>query len=421
MFQLLIFRSIFFQFYTGLFIVGLSIANCQAQSLDSLLKKAYANNPELKALQLEYEAALQQGPQVSQLPDPTVGVGIPILPVETRLGSQNLLISANQMFPWFGTLKAKEDVVLTMAKSKYERVAVERLNIDYQIKTAYYNLYLLQAKQHIFRKNIRIFETLEKVALAKVESGKSLAADVLTVRIKIEELNQQIQTLEEQKLTYTAIINEAVNDPLNSAIQIDTTQITRAEIEYNIEQFRENIQANHPLIKQLDWNIETSSKALALNALNGKPSFGVGLDYSLVNSRTDAFPVNNGRDILIPKVMVSIPIYRKKYAAKKEEENLKQQSFKLQKESLTNRMISSIQGYKSEYESAKLMLELAHKQIEISNGAYDILLAEYSSKGRRFDELMKLQSDINRYEIEIIKSIVQSHLAKFKIDRLTNF
>ena len=393
----------------------------KAQTLDSLLIKAYDNNPELKALQLEYEAALQKGPQVSQLPDPTVGVGVPVLRPETRLGGQVFSVSASQMFPWFGTLKAKENVVLTMAKSKYERIAAERLNIDYQIKTAYYNLYLLQAKQNILRKNIRIFETLEKVALAKVESGKSIASDVLTVRIKIEELNQQIQVLEEQKLANTATINEAINNPFNSAIQIDTTQISIAEIEYNIEQFRKNIQANHPLIKQLNWNIETSNKALVLNALDGKPSFGVGLDYGLVNGRTDAFPVNNGRDILIPKAMVSIPIYRKKYAAKKEEESLKQQAFEFHKESLTNRMISSIQGYKSEYESAKLMFELAYKQIEISNSAYDILLADYSSKGKRFDELMMLQSDINRYEIEIIKSIVQSHLSKFKIDRLTDF
>lgn len=398
-----------------------SAISVEAQSLGSLLKRAYDNNPELKALQLEYEAALQKGPQVSQLPDPTIGVGVPILPVETRLGAQNLIISANQMFPWFGTLKAKEDVVLSMAKSKYERVAAERLNIDYKIKTAYYTLYLLQAKQRIIRKNIRIFETLEKVALAKVESGKSIASDVLSVQIKIEELKQQIQILEEQKKAYTAAINEAINNPTNAAIQIDTSQIKIAPLAYNIDQFRQNIQANHPLIKQLNWNIEASDKALALNALDAKPSVGLGLDYSMVGARADANPINNGRDILIPKVMVAIPIYRKKYSAKEEEENLKKQALELQKESLTNRMISSIQGYKSEYESAKLMYELANKQIEISNSAYGILLAEYSTKGKRFDELMKLQSAIKQYEMEIIKSIVQSHIAKFKIDRLTDF
>lgn len=393
----------------------------KAQTLDSLLKKAYDKNPALKALQLEYEADLQKGPQVSQLPDPTVGVGIPVLPVETRLGSQNLIISASQMFPWFGTLKAKENVALTMAKSKYERIAAERLDIDYQIKTAYFNLYLLREQQKIIRKNIRIFETIEKVVLAKVESGKSIASDVLTVRIKVEELNQQIQILEERKQGFSASINEAVNNPNNDTIQVNTTKLELAELAYDLEQLKQKIESNHPLIKQLDWNIEASNKALDLNTLDGKPTFGIGLDYSLVTGRTDAIPENNGRDILIPKVMVSIPIYRKKYTAKKQEEELKQQAFEFQKESLTNQMMSSIQGYKSEYESAKLMYELANKQIEISNRAYDILLADYSSKGKRFDELMKLQSDINRYEIEIIKSIVQSHLAKFKIDRLTDF
>ena len=392
-----------------------------AQSLDSLLKMAYDNNPELKALQLEYEAALQKGPQVSQLPDPTVSVGVPVLRPETRLGGQVFSISASQMFPWFGTLKAKEDVALTMAKSKYERVAAERLNIDYQIKTAYYNLYLLQAKQTITQRNIRIFETIEKVALSKVESGKSIASDVLNVRIKLEELNQQLKIFEAQKHGFYAIINEAVNNPTNTIIEADSLKVSLAELSYDLEEYKQNIEANHPLIKQLDWNIETSNKALALNTLDGKPTFGVGIDYSLVDSRTDAIPVNNGRDILIPKVMVSIPIYRKKYAAKKEEEKLKQQAYSYQKENLTNRMISNIQSYKSEYESAKLMYELANKQIEISQSAYDILLAEYSSKGNKFDELMKLQSDINRFEIEIIKAIVQSHLVKFKIERLTDF
>lgn len=393
----------------------------KAQTLDSLLKKAYDNNPTLKAIQLEYEAALQKGPQVSQLPDPTVGVGVPILRPETRLGGQVLSVSASQMFPWFGTLKAKEDVALTMAKSKYEQIAAERLDIDYQIKTAYFNLYLLQEQQKIIQKNIRIFETIEKVALAKVESGKSIASDVLTVRLKIEELNQQIQILEERKQGFSASINEAINNPNNDSIQVDTTKLALAELTYDLEQLKQKIESNHPVIKQLDWSIEASNKTLVLNTLDGKPSFGVGLDYSLVNGRTDAFPSNNGRDILIPKVMVSIPLYRKKYTAKKQEEELKQQAFELQKESLTNKMMSSIQGFKSEYKSAKLMFELANKQIEISNSAYDILLADYSSKGKRFDELMKLQSDINRYEIEIIKSIVQSHLAKFKIERLTDF
>lgn len=393
----------------------------EAQSLDSLLKKAYDNNPSLKSLQLEYEAALQKGPQVSQLQNPTVGIGVPVLQPETRLGPQQLSVSASQMFPWFGSLKAKEDVAVTMAKSKYESIAVERLNLNYRLKSAYYNLYLLNEQQAIVRENIRIFETIEKVALAKLESGKSIASDVLKVQIKIEDLKQKIQLLEEQKANHQESIAEAINEQNISNIHVDINSLQFAVLNYDIEAYKKNIERNHPIINQINWEIEVANKSLTLNDYEGKPSFGFGLDYTMVGNRTDAEPIDNGRDILVPKVMISLPIYRKKYTAKNQEETLKKEAYAYQKQSVTNQMVRDLQNYKSDYERAKLIFELAQKQIQLSDSAYSILMADYSSQGKRFDELMQLQSDVNRYELEIINAIVQSHIVNFKIERLTNF
>ena len=141
----------------------------------------------------------------------------------------------------------------------------------------------------------------------------------------------------------------------------------------------------------------------------------------MVGNRTDAEPIDNGRDILVPKVMISLPIYRKKYTAKNQEETLKKEAYAYQKQSVTNQMVRDLQNYKSDYERAKLIFELAQKQIQLSDSAYSILMADYSSQGKRFDELMQLQSDVNRYELEIINAIVQSHIVNFKIERLTNF
>ena len=111
-----------------------SMLAAQAQTTDSLLQLAVDQNPELKALELEYEAAKLKANQVNQLPDPQLGVGVPVLRPETRLGAQIISVGATQMFPWFGTLKAKEEVVLTMAKAKYERIAATRLDLFYKIK-----------------------------------------------------------------------------------------------------------------------------------------------------------------------------------------------------------------------------------------------------------------------------------------------
>ena len=43
---------------------------------------------------------------------------------------------------------------------------------------------------------------------------------------------------------------------------------------------------------------ETARQEIALNELNGQPSFGVGIDYIWVNDRTDINFLDNGRDIL---------------------------------------------------------------------------------------------------------------------------
>lgn len=402
-------------------IVALSIVNCPAQSIDSLLSHAYNHNPELKALQLEYEAALQKGPQVSQLPDPSIGMGVPVLRPETRLGGQVLSISASQMFPWFGTLKAKEDVVITMAKSKYEKITAVRLDLIFQIKNAYYNLYLIQKKQDILKKHIRIFEALEKVAIAKVESGKSIASDALAIQIKLEDIRNQISVLQHQKKTFNAQIIEATNGSIQDTILITDSLSTLTPPTLDIEAYRQKIRSYHPLMKQLDWQIEASNKELKLNELSVKPSLGVGLDYSMVNARSDAFPAHNGRDILIPKIMVGIPLQRGKYMAKKEEERLMQEAMELQKDQLTNKMISLIQSYQSEYQSALLLNELSKKQLSLSQSATEILLGEYSSKGTRFDELMRIQNDRINYELGIIMANYQCHLAQIKIDRLTDY
>ena len=114
------------------------------QSLNEFLVEAANNNLSLQADYKSFEIALEEVQIASALPDPNLSFGYFISPIETRVGAQQARVSLKQMVPWFGTLKAKKDVVLTMAKSKYERITVAKLKIDYKMKTAYYNLYLIK-------------------------------------------------------------------------------------------------------------------------------------------------------------------------------------------------------------------------------------------------------------------------------------
>ncbi|RLD38500.1 MAG: TolC family protein, partial [Bacteroidetes bacterium] len=88
------------------------------EELTPYLETAANNNPGLKARFSEYMDSLELVPQVGSLPDPQLAFGYFIQPIETRNGPQRFRISLTQMFPWFGTLNAREDVAVSKAKAK---------------------------------------------------------------------------------------------------------------------------------------------------------------------------------------------------------------------------------------------------------------------------------------------------------------
>lgn len=399
----------------------LTIFSAKAQSLNYFLQEAYANNPELKALQLEYESALEKGKQVSQLVDPQLGIGVPVLRPETRVGAQALMVNASQMFPWFGTLKTKEDIALTMAKTKYENISLTRLNLNYIIETSYYELLLIKEKQEVLIKHIALFKSLENSSLSKVESGSASVSDVLTLQIKGSELAEQVDLLELQKLEYIALINSKINRRVSEDIVIEGDFNKPALLDFDLEKYEARIKDFHPLLQQLNWRIKSSEKEQKLNSLSGKPSIGIGLDYALILKRTDQLPINNGRDILIPKIMLSLPIYRKKYKAKDREEELQQEALSYQKEDVVNQILSKLEALKSSYDQQILNIQYKQNQLELTNAAYKILLSEYSNKNLRFDELVQIQNKKFIYEIEIRTAMLNTYKIRTEINRLTNF
>ncbi|MFT7451349.1 MAG: Cu(I)/Ag(I) efflux system membrane protein CusA/SilA [Patescibacteria group bacterium] len=387
-----------------------------AQPLDTLISTAIDENLELKILEKEYLTALERAPQVSQRPDPEVGLGVFPLPVETRLGAQILRVGATHMLPWKGLLDGKKNLEIAKAKALYERIGASALNVSFQIKQAYFLLYEIEKSQSIISRNLELLEALNQLALAKVESGKATAADVLRVQLKTEELNQELSILEVTKVKPTATINQLLNRSIQTPVIIKDS-LSFAIIPFDKTTLIANVEANHPMLRMFELQQEVAQQAIKLNDLNNKPTFGVGLDYMMVNKRNDAEPAHNGRDIVQVRASVKIPLYKKKYEAKEREENLKIAVLTDRKVAMLNRFDAAIEQAYAAYQIARLRSDLYQRQIEITKAAINILQTNYSTMGIGFDELLQLEKELIEYDLKTLKAIVQSHLAKSKIER----
>lgn len=395
-----------------------SLSAGYAQSIDELLQKVVENNDQLKSIQLEYEAVLTKQDQVSQLPNPQLGVGAPVLRPETRLGPQIMMVSMSQMFPWFGTLKSKEEVVLSMSKAKYEQLAAVKLELFYQVKSAYYKLYFINQKEKVLAKKLSLFETLESLALAKVESGKATISDVLRIQAMQDEIKTEITKLGNIRLSLNAQINQAIGAPLEMEITIED-EISVNPIE--ISDARPKLEAHHPLVKQINYQMEVSQNRIEVNEKTNKPTIGIGLDYNLVAPRTDMNPDGNGRDILVPKVMFSVPIYRKKYNAVVKEEHLNQEALTYKQENLVDVLMSKLVVQQSNFDNALLEKKLKLEQIKKLQSAYEVILSEYSASGAKFEELITVQNELFRLELEGLMADLDAELATASMERIIGF
>ena len=128
-------------------------------TISDYLEYAALNNPGLEAAFNRWKAALQKVPQARALDDPTFKYAYFIKEVETRVGPQRHKFELSQMFPWFGTLKTKEDAAALAAQARFEEFVDARNMLYYNVTASYYPLYKLSEWKLIEQENIEILKS----------------------------------------------------------------------------------------------------------------------------------------------------------------------------------------------------------------------------------------------------------------------
>jgi len=374
--------------------------------LDKYLETAANNNPALKAKFNEYMASLEVVPQVGILPDPQLAFGYFIMPVETKNGPQQAKISLNQMFPWFGTLNVKEDVVLNMAKAKFENFEEIKSKLFFEVKSSYFDLYFIKQSIDITIKNIRILETFKNLALIKIEAGKASGVDELRVEMELVDLENNLALLKDRWFVYSVKFNNLLNVDENSTIEIPDT-LWADDLAYTRQEVLDSLKLNNHQVLNLNYMINSFQSKEKLAKKNGLPNISVGIDYISIGASDNAMTDANqdGKDaILFPKIGITIPLYRKKYTAMVKEAVFMQQATEDKKTDKINKLESVFEKGYSEYLDADRRIVLFQKQLQLAVKAISILESEYATNGRNFEEILRMEKRVLKYSLELEKA-----------------
>ncbi len=392
------------------------ISAVQTQTLDTYLEMAAENNPGLQSKYREFEASLQRIPQANTLPDPSFSFGYFISPVETRVGPQRAKFSLSQMFPWFGTLKAKGDAAALMAAAKYQSFLEAQNKLYFDVAAAYYPLYELQQIQKIERENIEILELYKTIATRKFENGAAPMVDVLRVDIMLKDSQTNLEILNKKEHALISTFNNLLNREENEDVIVTDTLLAPA---VEIDAVKDSLLLRNPAINALDFKTKASQANEIVAQKQGLPSIGVGLDYVIVGEPSGMAVADAGKDVLMPMVSVSIPIFRKKYDAAEKEAQFMQESYSLQKENVLNSLSSEFDQTLFELAQQLDLLELYQEQIATNRQSLNLLFSSYGTSGKEFVEVLRMQQQLLKYEKTMVTAKVQYQIALAKLNYIT--
>ncbi len=350
--------------------------------------------------------SLQRVPQAGTLPNPTVSFAYGLSPIETRLGPQQAKISVSQMFPWFGTLNAKEKQAALTAQSYYEQYIYEKNKLTYNISSIYYNLYFINKSIEYTHKQLEIIGTLERLANIKLENNQASMVDVLRFQMAQEELQSKLLLKEDNKRTVSIKFNLLLNKTENSNINFPDSLLVPEKQHF----FRDSIK-NNPQLKAIEANYTSSDYQIKASKLSGYPSIGLGLDYAFIGNRTDMQVQGSGTNAIMPMISISIPLYRKKYKAKINESQLNKQRIEYQQVAVQNSLISEYEKAMQDYNDAYRNIVLSKSLLEKANKVLNILKVAYTTSGKDYDQLLEMQNITLKYQINYEKAVIDLYKA----------
>ncbi len=400
--------------YSLTFVLAVISILVQAQNIpDTYLLEAAENNPGLKSKFSEYMAALEKVPQVRALPDPQVTFGYFIQPVETRVGPQQARISASQMFPWFGTLGAKEDVAVELAKSKFEVFREAKSRLFYEVKSTWYNLYFTQKAIDRMLENITILNTFRRLALIKVEAGLASTVDVLRIEMEIADLENQLSLLRDNYVALQAGFNNLLNADEQRNVEIPDS-LVNPDFDLSREAVLDSIRNGNHQVLQLEF-MEASYENQELVAKKaGKPNLMLGIDYVAIGKSANPMtnPSESGRDaIVFPMVGISVPLYRQKYTAMAKEAVLMQESAENGRMEKVNVLETTFEKANRDFNDADRRIPLYHDQYKRAEKALSILQTVYETDGKNFEEVLQVERQLLRYSLELEKARADKNAA----------
>lgn len=294
-------------FQRGLFL-GLVMLNSagftqdgKVLNLDDLVIEALQNNPALRAARYETEATRTQIKQAKAWEAPQIGIEFFQTPVQSfpnpvKDGMETDYF-VQQMIPFPGKISSMTRSARNSAGMSEENYKALERQVIRELKSAYYELYLVQRKIMINAENQDLMRQFVDIAMKQYEVGMGKQPDILRAQTELSNLVTEGINLQQEKQVVEAMINVLRNRPANESLRF-VPDIAAAVPTWTFDQLMPVAVASRPELQAMNYNIAMNRAEVSLAKREYFPDLMLRVMYKdMANTGDDFWDVMAGLSV----------------------------------------------------------------------------------------------------------------------------
>ena len=369
-------------------------------SLAVYIAEAIRNNPGLKSEYQAYQAQMANAQGAGVLSDPQLSVGLFPQAMHHVNGKQLATITIMQMFPWFGTLKAGREQMEYKAQEAYQKFREKSLSTAFNVEKQWYSILATQEKVKAVKQKRALLNDIKKVAIylyKNYTAGRDTKmSDQLRLDAEDERLKEQTESLENQLTLQKQQFNITLHRQPNAALSLPDSIPLRQMPTFNWTE----IERNNPKLAQYSAIQKAFKSQEEQTRAKGMPMIGVGLQYTL-NGKVDMpmMPNMNGKDMVMPMVSVTIPIYRKKITSAIHSAQLMERSAAYNYQSQLDALQSTYLSIEQRADDIKRKLKLYESEVSLLNRTLELMQKEYATGATSLTDILQTTREGIDYDL----------------------
>ena len=369
-------------------------------SLAVYIAEAIRNNPGLRSEYQAYQAQMANAQGAGVLSDPQLSVALFPQAMHHVNGKQLATITIMQMFPWFGTLKAGREQMEYKAQEAYQKFREKSLSTAFDVEKQWYSILATQEKVKAVKQKRALLNDIKKVAIylyKNYTAGRDTKmSDQLRLDAEEERLKEQTESLETQLTLQKQQFNITLHRQPNAALSLPDSIPLRQMPTFNWTE----IERNNPKLAQYSAIQKAFKSQEEQTRAKGMPMIGVGLQYML-NGKVDMpmMPNMNGKDMVMPMVSVTIPIYRKKITSAIHSAQLMERSAAYNYQSQLDALQSTYLSIEQRADDIKRKLKLYESEVSLLNRTLELMQKEYATGAASLTDILQTTRESIDYDL----------------------